>query len=255
MDVFSYNKQAWDHEVATGNRWTVPVSPEQVAAARNGKWSLLLTPTKPVPQAWFPELRGKAVLCLASGGGQQGPILSAVGAQVTVLDASERQLARDEEVAARDGLSLRTVLGDMRDLSMFSAESFDLIFHPVSNCFTDDVRVVWREAFRVLRRGGSLLSGISNPFFYTFDLDLKDKGILQLKYKIPYSDLNSLTDQERARYTDKNSPLEYGHTLEDQIGGQTDVGFIIAGFYEDWFGDPLIDQFIPSFIATRALKL
>ena len=92
-DVFVYNRQAWDRQVQRGNRWTVPVSSEQIARARNGDWSIVLTPTKPVPLEWFPPLVGLDVLCLASGGGQQGPILAAAGANVTVFDNSPARLA------------------------------------------------------------------------------------------------------------------------------------------------------------------
>jgi 2-polyprenyl-3-methyl-5-hydroxy-6-metoxy-1,4-benzoquinol methylase len=70
------------------------------------------------------------VLCLASGGGQQGPILAAAGARVTVFDNSPQQLAQDRFVARREGLTLETVEGDMRDLSVFADVSFDLIVHP-----------------------------------------------------------------------------------------------------------------------------
>ena len=101
-----------------------------IAAARAGEWNVVLTPQKPVPKTWFPMLRGLDVLGLASGGGQQAPIFAAVGAKVTVLDNSERQLEQDQIVARRDGLQVDSVLGDMRDLSRFSAESFDLVFNP-----------------------------------------------------------------------------------------------------------------------------
>ena len=127
MDIRAYNREAWNRQVAEGNPWTIPVSSEAVAAARRGEWSIVLTPSIPVPRAWFPLLDGADVLCLASGGGQQGPILAAAGAQVTVFDNSPRQLARDREVAEREGLGIRTVEGDMADLSAFADASFDLI--------------------------------------------------------------------------------------------------------------------------------
>src|SRR5688572_27492395 len=91
IDVRTYNRRAWNSLVAGGNRWTVPVTPEVVARARQGEIDILLTPAKPVPRAWFPELRDKDVLCLACGGGQQGPILAASGAKVTVFDNSPSQ--------------------------------------------------------------------------------------------------------------------------------------------------------------------
>src|SRR4051794_27576814 len=126
MDLPDYNRKAWDARAAKGNRWTAPVSADEIAAARRGDWHVVLTPTRPVPRAWFGELKGRDVLCLASGGGQQGPILAAAGARVEVLDLSPAQVQRDRAVGEREGLSLTAVEGDMRDLSRFSNETFDL---------------------------------------------------------------------------------------------------------------------------------
>ena len=104
----------------------MPVGSEAIAAARGHRWEIVLTPVKPVPRAWFREpLAGREVLCLACGGGQQGPILAAAGARVTVLDNSPAQLAQDRLVAEREKLDLRLVEGDMADLSAFADQSFD----------------------------------------------------------------------------------------------------------------------------------
>ncbi|MFH1572033.1 MAG: class I SAM-dependent methyltransferase, partial [Gemmatimonadota bacterium] len=219
MDVRDFNREAWDRQVELGNEWTVPVSSEVVAAARGGEWSIYLTPSRPVPRHWFPPLGGAAVLCLASGGGQQGPILAAAGAEVTVYDNSPRQLQRDREVAAREGLCLRTVEGDMRDLSAFADGRFDLIVHPVSNTFVPDVRPVWREARRVLRPGAALLAGFDNPVLHLFDEQACDRGELRVVHRLPYSEAESLSTEAIEARRCRGAPLEFGHTLADQIGG------------------------------------
>lgn len=253
MDSVEHNKQIWEEKVRHRDRWTVPVSSEDVAKAKAGEWSIVVTSVRPVPRAWFPRLRGAKVLCLASGGGQQGPILAAAGAEVTVFDISESQLGQDALVAERDGLPLRTVLGSMTDLSMFDAESFDLIVHPVSNLFVPDIQPVWEEAYRVLKPGGVLISGFMNPVFYLFDWELEEQGVLQVKHKLPYSDLDYATVEELAK---SGMAVEFGHTLEQQIQGQIRAGFVIAGLYEDTFGgEKLLDRYTNSFIATRAMKL
>lgn len=256
-DIRAYNRAAWNYQVETGNRWTVPVSPAEIEAARRGEWSLLLTPTKPVPREWFPaDLQGCKILCLASGGGQQGPILAAAGAQVTVFDNSPAQLARDRQVAARDGLQIETIEGDMTDLAVFTDQSFDLIFHPVSNLFVPRLQPVWNEAYRVLRPRGSILSGFMNPLAHLFDFDVMDyEKRLEVRYKIPYSDLEQLPKERLARYEAEGTPLEFGHTLDDQIGGQLKAGFVLVGFYEDRDPESLLSEYIPWFIATRAARL
>ena len=75
IDILEYNRLAWDKEVERGNRWTIPVSREEIADARKGNFKIYLTPTIPVPMNWFPRIENADVLCLASGGGQQGPLL------------------------------------------------------------------------------------------------------------------------------------------------------------------------------------
>jgi SAM-dependent methyltransferase len=255
MEILEYNRRAWDAAVKHKSQWTLAVGPAVVEAARRGEWQIVLTPTKPVPRAWFPaDLRGVRVLCLASGGGQQGPILAAAGATVTVLDNSPQQLAQDRKVAKREALSIRTEQGDMADMSRFAEGTFDLIVHPVSNLFVPAVRPVWNEACRVLRAGGELLAGFCNPAMFIFDSALADEGVLQVRHKLPYSDSTSITPEERRRYVDNLQPLEFSHTLEEQIGGQLDAGFVLTGFYEDLWPGQALSEYMPPYIATRARK-
>ncbi|MFC2083615.1 class I SAM-dependent methyltransferase [Bacteroidota bacterium] len=259
MDVSRYNSLAWDIQVDNKNRWTVPVNKSIINDAKKGKWEIILTPTKAVPKEWFPKISSIDVLCLASGGGQQGPILSAAGGNVTVFDNSNKQLEQDRYVAERDSLSLNTVKGDMRDLSVFPDKSFDLIVHPVSNLFVPGIISVWAESYRVLRSEGIMISGFMNPVHYIFNQILAEReGILEVKYTLPYSDIENLTEVEKQKYISEGTPFEFSHTLEEQISGQLKAGFVITGFYEDRFEnideDPL-SKYLATFIATRSQKL
>lgn len=256
MNIREHNRQAWNREVKKGNKWTVPANSKTITEARRGKWSILLTPQKPVPQDWFPDVKGLDVLCLASGGGQQAPVLAAAGAKVTVLDNSDLQLSRDRMVAQRENLDINILQGDMADLSIFPDECFSLIVHPVSNNFVKDVLPVWKEAYRVLRHGGTLLSGFLNPHVYLFDFSSAEKtGIFTVKYTLPYADIDHPEELESRLAS--GEPVEFSHTLEELIGGQINAGFIITGFYEDTVqadGTEPIGEYLPECLATRAEK-
>jgi SAM-dependent methyltransferase len=246
---------AWDRQVEAENEWTVPVGPDVIAAARGGDWSVVLIGYDPVPRDWFPaSLAGADVLCLASGGGQQGPVLAAVGARVTVLDNSPAQLARDQMVASRDGLEITTVLGDMRDLSAFASASFDLVFNPVSNVFCPELAPVWHECFRVLRPGGELLAGFMNPDVFIFDEDASERGELVVRHRLPYSDVTHLDSAELEHLRGADVPLEYSHTLTEQIGGQLAAGFTLTHLVEAPHHADATARYMSGYFATRAVK-
>jgi SAM-dependent methyltransferase len=257
IDVIKHNSAAWDREVEQASDWTTPVSTEIVERARRGDWSVLLTPITPVPRIWFGDIAARDVLCLASGGGQQAPVLAAAGANITSFDNSAKQLEQDRFVAERDGLQIRLEQGDAADLSRFADMSFDLIFNPCSNLFMPVLQPIWDECFRVLRRGGSLLVGFTKPEVFIFDQFEEDRtGELVLRHSLPYADGTSLTEHELREKIGRGEPLEFSHTLEEQLGGQTAAGFHIAGLYEDYWhgaGRP-IDRYMPAFVATRAIK-
>lgn len=254
MKYIEENRNIWDIRSENNDPWSIPVTSEMISQAKEGTWNIVLTPTKPVPKSWFPKrLNDKKILCLASGGGQQGPILAALGADVTVFDNSRKQLEKDEFVAKRDHLTIKTVQGNMQDLSVFEDESFDCIIHPWSNGYIDDVRPVWKECARVLKKNGLLLSGFGNPIEYIFDVGKLVQGVLSVENTIPYADIEHMDDPATKKEVEDGGYL-WSHTLEDQIQGQIEAGFAIVGFYEDISGTAL-DQYINSSIATKAVKL
>ena len=250
MDIVKHNKSAWDSNVDKKDRWTIPVKEEELIEVKKGNWKIVLTPNVSVPKDWFPELKGAKILGLASGGGQQGPILATLGADITIFDNSEKQLEQDKVLSDKFNLAIKTVQGDLKDLTVFEDNSFDLIFNPCSIVFVDNVLPVWTECFRVLKPGGVLMTGLINPIA----LQLNEES-LKLIYKQPFSDLHSLSNEELDALKKKNEPLVFGHSLTDQIGGQLDAGFAITAMFEDtWDIEHIMDDFFPSFIGTRAVK-
>ncbi len=231
-----------------GWEWGQPISHQVYQDALHGRWEVYLTPTKPVPHAWFGELAGKRVLGLASGGGQQIPIFSALGARCTVLDYSPRQCESERLVAEREGYQVTVVQGDMTRPLPFEDEAFDLIFHPVSNCYVEEVRPIFRECYRVLKQGGLFLGGYDTGINYAFDDDEE-----RITYSLPFNPLKDEALYEASLRNDWG--IQFSHTLEEQLGGQLQAGFRLTDLYEDTNGQGNLHRHnIPSFIATRCAK-
>lgn len=248
MNYQDLNAITIDRWVEEGWEWGTPISHEEYIAARGGKWDVLLTPTKFVPHAWFGDLKGKRVLGLASGGGQQMPVFAALGADCTVLDYSERQLASERMVAQREGYEISIIRADMTKRLPFADDSFDLIFHPVSNCYVEEVCPIFRECFRVLKSGGILLSGLDNGINYITGED--EKTIVNT---LPFNPLKN--PEHRRLLEDTDCGMQFSHTIEEQIGGQLKAGFILTDLYGDTNGEGYLHEHnIETFIATRAIK-
>lgn len=251
MGYTDVNSATWDRWVEEGNPWGIPISCETFLRATRGDWDVVLTPCVPVPHEWFVPFAGAKILGLASGGGQQMPIFTALGAVCTIFDNSERQLLSERMVAEREGYDITIVRGDMTKPLPFPDESFNLIFHPVSNCYIEDVLHVWRECFRVLRHGGALLSGVDNGLNYLFEEDAEP---LVLKNRLPF---NPLKNPEYMRQLEKDDAgVQFSHSLTEQLGGQLEAGLVLTHLYEDHCakGDGALRDYVPQFIATRAVK-
>lgn len=247
-DYVKINAKMFDKWVEEGWAWGIPITKEVYDEALEGRFEMLLTPTKFVPKFWFGNLKGKKVLGLASGGGQQMPIFKALGAEVTCLDISSKQLETERKVSNKLGYEITLVQADMTKPLPFEDETFDLIFHPVSNVYIESVEPVFKEAYRILKKGGSLLSGLDNGFNFAFDEE--DGKIL---FDLPF---NPLKDQEQYDYMVKHDyGIQFSHSIEEQIGGQLKAGFRLIDIYEDTNDSGMLKDYnIPTFYATKSIK-
>ena len=248
MNYQDINAKTVDGWVEEGWEWGTPISHEDFVKAKQDDWRMLLTPTIPVPREWYPELKGCKVLGLASGGGQQMPVFAALGADCTVLDYSEKQLDNERMVAAREGYDIHIVRADMTKPLPFADNSFDLIFHPVANCYIEDVHHVWRECFRILRPGGRLMAGLDNGMQYAIEWDETE-----IKYRLPFNPLKDKALFEKSIKDDDG--IQFSHTLDEQIRGQLQAGLRLIDLFEDYCTEGTFQKFnIPAFWATLAEK-
>ncbi|MGI6177368.1 MAG: class I SAM-dependent methyltransferase [Eubacterium sp.] len=248
MKYQDINSQTIDRWVEEGWEWGRPIGNDEFERAKHGSWDVKLTPCKFVPHEWFGDLSGKEVLGLASGGGQQIPVFSALGARCTVLDYSEKQLESERLVAAREGYDVELVRADMTKPLPFESGRFDLIFHPVSNCYVREVEPIWAECFRVLKPRGVLIAGMDNSINYLF----ADDNETVVANSLPFDPLNN--PEQMRQLCESDSGVQFSHSLEEQIGGQLKAGFRLTDIYDD-INDSgrLHDLNIPCFFATRAV--
>ncbi|MEZ4709755.1 MAG: class I SAM-dependent methyltransferase [Caldilineaceae bacterium] len=231
-ELARYNKERWEELARAKVEFTLPFLNLTVAKAR----------------AWLEDadliarlvgdLAGKEVLCLAASGGQQSAVFGLLGAKVTVLDLAETQLERDQQAANHYGYAVKTVAGDMRDLSCFADDAFDLIYQAYSINFVPSVEPVFREAARVLRLGGLYHMQCANPFTQSVDSEAWDGETYLLHH--PYIDGFEVTqyyphwdiEDDDGGWRQLDSPREFRHALSTVINTLAANNFVILRNHE-----------------------
>lgn len=230
-DIARYNRERWEALVQANALFTRPWLNLEPASAR----------ARLDPANTLGDVRGKDVLVLAGGGGQQSAAFGVLGANVTVVDLTDAQLARDRDAASRYGLDIRTVQGDMRDLSMLPRASFDIVWHPYSLNFVPDCRVVFEQVARTIKKSGLYHFMAANPF--VCGLGTQDWNGRGYGLRDPYVDgAEVVYRDEEWVYPDSHrdsqikSPREYRQTLSTLINGLFENGFILMKILE-WASD------------------
>lgn len=245
------NSLTWDTWADNGCEWSVPITHDEYQKVSEDNFGVYLTPCITVPHEWFGDLNGKKLLGLASGGGQQMPVFSKLGAVCTIFDNSKRQLEAERMVSEREGYSIEIIKGDMTKPFPFADESFDLIFHPVSNCYVEDIYPIWKECYRVLKKGGRLLAGFCNGLDFLFE----DDNSLLVVNRLPFNPLKMPKERFEAMAENEEGIL-FSHSMEEQLGGQLAAGFTLKALFEDRDreGVAKISEYAPQYMATLAVK-
>ena len=249
-DSHWHNKAAWNRLAQNQDRLARPARDEDFAdplASVDGP-------------GWLGgNIQGKNVLCLAAGGGRQGPIYAAAGARVTVVDISPVMLELDRQVAQQRGLKLTTVEASMDHLVGLEDASFDIVIHPVSTCYVPDVRSVYREVARVTVGGGLYISQHKQPTSLQTSLQPGPAG-----YTLDFSYYRQqpLPTDHAPNLIREQGTLEYIHRWEMLLGEMCRAGFSIEGLTEPMHAKPDAtggqfghrSQFVAPYVRIKARR-
>lgn len=249
-DHLEKNRRAWDDRVKHSMLHTRTVEAKDLA-----------DPMASIdPSGWLGgDVRGKRVLCLASGGGLQSALFAAAGAEVTVVDLSPLMIEQDRKVAARHGLRLRAIEASMDDLPMLSDGEFDLVIQPVSTCYVPSVLSVYREVARVIRDGGIYVSQHKQPLNLQASPLPGTQGYAVVE---PYFRSGPLPPHLGNHEYRERGATEFLHRWDQLLGDLCKSGFWIEDLAEPRHADhsaepgsfPHRSHFIPPYFTVKAVR-
>lgn len=232
-NVARYNIKRWNALAKAGAIFSLPIENLRESTARD-----FVDPFHKLG-----ELKKKRVLCLGGGGGRQSIAFSFLGAEVTVLDISDAQLKLDADRAKQMGMEVKTIRGDMREMSFFDDDYFDIVDQPYSINFIPGIEPVLREVSRILCTKGIYQLMCSNSFYAGIQASDWDGHCYPLKKQYLNGAEIGYKDEDWV-FRGKKSPLkinpakEYRHTLSAIINGLVEQGFTIMGLEEECLGEP-----------------
>lgn len=211
------------------------------------------------------DLDGAKVLVLAGGGGWHPIVFAKLGAKVTCLDISPKQLDTVARLARKKGVKVTIEEGDMADLSRFRDSSFHVVWHVHSLVFAEHPETVFREVGKVLKANGIYRTETMHPFGFRMYEGWTGTGwTMRTSYHDPgpveFSD--PFWDDGKVRV--EAPTLEYGHTIERIVNGIVGAGMAVDGLWEytpDPVSDPTpgsdehVEATFPIFVEVSARKL
>jgi ubiquinone/menaquinone biosynthesis C-methylase UbiE len=229
----AFNKERWEELSASNIQYSVPALNLDPPSARK-----MID-----PEGMLKHIENAEVLCLAASGGQQSAAFGILKAKVTVFDLSNNQLKKDEVAVNHYKYNVKTMQGDMQDLSIFTSQTFDVIWLAHSINFVPKIDKVLSEIARICRTGGKVRLNFTNPYVHGMWAEPSGNGFLlsqpyidgaQIHYAEPYW---TFTDQTGIKQR-VEGPKEYRHSLSTIIKGLIQNGFEIDGMWEEVGTDP-----------------
>jgi SAM-dependent methyltransferase len=185
---------------------------------------------KPAMYALLPDIKGKTVLSVGCGSGEDSVYLKRQGAQKSIgIDISNEliKIARDSYPECEFHVM------DMEDIA-FPDGSFDFIYSSLAIHYVQDWGKVFAQVYRILKPNASFLFSCGHPLRFAMD----DNGdganftrTLQIMENPDRSEVNITGDYLSKRKTidalGKNTANTWTMPIGDIATAATDAGFII----------------------------
>jgi SAM-dependent methyltransferase len=126
------------------------------------------------------EVRGKRVLDLGCGAGENAITFAKQGAHTIALDTSHAQLALARNLAEAEETRVEWHESDAADLAFLRADSIDLAFSAGMLSEVEDTDRLFRQVHRVLRPGAPFVFAYEHPLATTVGREGGEPGGLPL---------------------------------------------------------------------------
>lgn len=217
-------------------------TPQEAAAAWDDLAEEWIPFVREGVSAWRPEVilpsvfrmagnpTGKRVIDLGCGEGQVTRVFAVRGAECVGVDMAPKLIASAREEAARQGLEIEYVIGDMTDPSAFEAGSFDLAVSVMSILDAPHGLELFAAAAQLLRTGGELVFINFHPVLAHGEWHRDDQGLRTIctidDYRCPK------VVRERISPRLQGEVYQFHYALSETLNALADAGLTLLACEE-----------------------
>ncbi|WP_422656771.1 class I SAM-dependent methyltransferase [Paenibacillus sp. EC2-1] len=216
----------------------------------------------------YSNLNGKRICVPSSGNNHAVFAFHLMGASVTSVDISERQLEHSAEIANKNSWDIEFVCDDTRCLGTITSNEYDFVY--TSNgvhIWIDDLNSMYKNIYRILKSNGNYLMFDVHPFTRPFGDDIEKLTVVR-----PYNSTGPILIENVPRFTWRmqdlmNAMISSGlciHQLEEMYAEDgsfwVDESEYTVGIHKqeqldklcDWQRNPLAA--LPQWLSIKAAK-
>jgi ubiquinone/menaquinone biosynthesis C-methylase UbiE len=180
------------------------------------------------------NLRGKKVLDLGCGAGQNAIAIARKGARVRAIDFSETQIAQARKLAGQKRLNVNFTVGNISGALPFPDSHFDLIISACAIAFIKNIDPVFREVYRTLKDSGKFILSDMHPLQYIID---EDNDRLTFNHPFPHKPILLKWSWDFNTCAGSRTPLRarfqhYVRSLSEYHNSLNRAGFVIEKMLE-----------------------
>jgi ubiquinone/menaquinone biosynthesis C-methylase UbiE len=115
------------------------------------------------------NIKGKKILEIGCGGGQCSIAFAKQGAHCIGIDISEEQLKFAKNLAKKEKVKVKFILGDFQNLNRIKSNSQDIVFSAFALHYSQNLDEVFKQVHRILKKNGLFVFSFDHPFYDTIN--------------------------------------------------------------------------------------
>ncbi len=171
------------------------------------------------------NIKGKKVLEIGCGAGQNSIAFAKKGARVTGIDASREQIFFGKKLAEFNKVKVKFIQGSIQTIPWIKPNSIDLVFSAFALQYIKNLKKCFKEVYRILKRQGIFVFSLDHPIWFSGKWK-KNRFVWENYWN------KKIETNWKKRYGVNVKVVFFPHTVEEIFEALMKAGFLVERILE-----------------------